>query len=148
MTATVPPPTTEQVVEASRWQRMRAPVLVIGGLGLAVTALHFRDPHQGGSWGFCTSAAMGFWCPGCGGLRAVNDLTRGDVGAAASSNLLFVLVLPLMVFLLGRWAVDRWTGREREVNTRLSTIVVVSLCVAALVFTVLRNLPTGSWLAP
>ena len=114
MTATVPPPAADAAVEASRWERMRAPVLVIGGLGLAVDALHFRDPHSSGSWGCARAPRWGSGVPRCGGLRAVNDLTRGDIGAAASSNLLFIAVLPVLVFLLGRWALDRWTGRVRQ----------------------------------
>jgi hypothetical protein len=150
MTATVRPTGQPPAAAAkrSRWQRMAAPTYTIGGLALATVALHFRDPHDSGSWGYCPSAAMGFWCPGCGGLRAVNDLTRGQVGAAASSNLLFVAVLPLLVFLLGRWAVNRWTGREREPNTRLITVATVVFCALGVVFAVLRNIPAGSWLAP
>ena len=148
MTTTAPSTAAPAASVASRWERMRAPVYTIGGLGLVTVALHFRDPHDSGSWGYCPSAAVGFWCPGCGGLRAVNDLTKGQVGAAASSNLLFIAVLPLLVFLLGRWAVDRWVGREREPNARLITIGTVSFCVLAAVFAVLRNLPAGSWLAP
>jgi hypothetical protein len=127
---------------------MAAPAYTLGGLGLAVLALHLRDPHQSGSWGFCPSAALGFWCPGCGGLRAVNDLTNGDVGAAASSNLLFIAVAPVIVFLLGRWAVDRWRGTAREPDARRITVATVSFCAVAVVFAVLRNLPAGSWLAP
>ena len=40
--------------------------------------------------GAIVGAAVGIWCPACGGLRAVNDLTNGDVLGAASSNLVFV----------------------------------------------------------
>ncbi len=126
---------------------MQSPVLTIGGLALATAALHVRDPHSSGSWGYCPSAALGIWCPGCGGLRAVNDLTNGDVGAAASSNLLFVVLLPFIVFLLGRWALESWRGVDREPNARLITLTTIGVCVAAGVFTILRNLP-GSWLAP
>ena len=88
--------------------------LTIGGLALATLALHLRDPHQHGSWGFCPSAAMGIYCPGCGGLRAVNDLTNGDVGAALSSNILVTLLIPVGVVLLALWAVDRWRGHTRS----------------------------------
>src|SRR3954454_12002061 len=105
MTALAAPPGPP----ATRARRMLAPALTIGGLGLATLALHVRDPHQGG-WGLCPSAALGIYCPGCGGLRAVNDLTHGQVGAAASSNLAFVLLLPFMVVGLGAWAVCRWRG--------------------------------------
>jgi len=146
MTTTAPPPVVEARSERRR-VRMLAPALTIGGLALATLALHVRDPHQHGSWGLCPSAALGVYCPGCGGLRAVNDLTNGDLGAAASSNLLLVALLPLAVFLLGRWAVDRWTGRVREPHPRLTRTFLWSLAGVAVVFVVLRNLP-GSWLAP
>lgn len=148
MTTTAPPTAPPAVGGTSRWQRMAAPALTIGALGATTLALHVRDPHESGSWGFCPSAALGFWCPGCGGLRAVNDLTHGDVGAAASSNLLFIAILPLLVFLLGRWVIDRWVGRAREPDARLVTVGTATLCVVAVVFAVLRNLPAGSWLAP
>lgn len=127
---------------------MRAPALVIGGLGAATLALYLRDPHERGSWGFCPSAALGIHCPGCGGLRAVNDLTHGDVAAAASSNLLLVALMPLVVGLLALWAADRWRGRTRRVDERRLRTVLVALAVVAVAFTVLRNLPAGAWLAP
>lgn len=140
--------TEPSTVPPTRRQRMLAPTLVIGGLAAASLALHLRDPHDSGAWGACPSAAMGISCPGCGGLRAVNDLTNGQVGAAASSNLMLLLALPVVVFLLGRWAVDSWTGRVRDHDTRLIVVVTSIYLVALAVFTVARNLPAGSWLAP
>ena len=127
---------------------MLAPALTIGGLGLATLALHLRDPHAHGSWGLCPSAAIGIYCPGCGGLRAVNDLTNGQVGAAASSNLLLLVAIPVVVFLLGRWALDGWTGRVREHDARLAMRLTALVLVLMAVFTVARNLPVGHWLAP
>ena len=131
---------------AQRWQRMLAPAITVGGLGAATLALHFRDPHASGSWGMCPSAMLGISCPGCGGLRAVNDLTNFQVVDAASSNLLFVLALPVVLFALVRWVTDQWRGTTRvaDVNWFATTGVVVVL----VVFTVLRNLPQFHWLAP
>ena len=71
MTGTVVP---QQPTTLGRWDRMRSPLLAIGGLSAATLALHVRDPHESYSWGICPSAAMGLSCPGCGGLRAVNCL--------------------------------------------------------------------------
>lgn len=128
---------------------MLAPLATIGGLGLATLALHLRDPHESGSWGLCPSAALGFWCPGCGGLRGVNDLTDLRVVDAASSNLVLVLAMPVMIFLLGRWAFDSWSGRVRTPMDHRVNAVLLTLSLTALAaFTVLRNLPAGSWLAP
>jgi len=127
---------------------MLAPGLTIGGLALATLALHLRDPHQHGSWGLCPSAAMGVFCPGCGGLRAVNDLTNGDVGAALSSNILVTLMIPVATVLLGIWAVDRWQGRSRHQSWHRLRPAVIGFVVVAVVFTVLRNTTMGAWLAP
>jgi len=132
----------------TRRQRMVAPALTIGGLAAATLALHLRDPHQSGSWGFCPTAAMGFACPGCGGLRAVNDLTHLDLAAAASSNLAFVVALPFLVALIAVWTVRRWRGSETLADWQLRQRVAVGALALLAVFTVLRNLPAGSWLAP
>jgi Protein of unknown function (DUF2752) len=140
--------TRASAVTPARRQRMLAPVLTIGALSAVTVALHARDPHTSGSWGFCPSAALGLSCPGCGGLRAVNDLTNGDVVAAASSNLAFVVVLPFLVAGLALWAVSRWRGTKVEVPTSLVRPVAYAGLALLLVFTVLRNLPAGSWLAP
>lgn len=131
---------------AQRWQRMLAPAITVGALGAATLALHFRDPHASGSWGMCPSAMLGISCPGCGGLRAVNDLTNFQLVDAASSNLLFVLALPVILFALVRWVTDQWRGTTRVANVSwLATTGVVAVLVA---FTVLRNLPQLAWLAP
>jgi len=135
-------------VAMPRWQRMVAPALTLGGLGAATLALHLRDPHAAGSWGLCPSAMLGFWCPGCGGLRAVNDLTNFRFADAASSNLLFVIALPLILFLLVRWVTDQWRGTTRAAHPHTTQLLATGVIASLAVFTVLRNLPTFGWLAP
>ena len=88
--------------------------------------LHVRDPHDSGSWGYCPWLMLtGTYCPACGGLRAVNDLTRGDVAGAASSNLVFVASLPLLAAWWLRSMLDGWRGVARPVSARR----VVTACV-------------------
>ena len=71
------------------------PTAVVGTLATATVALHLRDPHVQGTWGICpTKAVLGIECPGCGGLRAVNDLTNLQLVDAISSNLVFVAAIP------------------------------------------------------
>ena len=127
---------------------MAAPLAVAGSVGLATLALHVRDPHEQGSWGICPTAALGFWCPGCGGLRAVNDLTHGDLLAAASSNLAFVVALPFLVAGFLVWSHGRWRGRSRSFDWPATQALVLVVLALLAVFTVVRNLPTGAWLAP
>jgi hypothetical protein len=131
-----------------RSERLRTPLLTVATLAAATVALHVRDPHVTHSWGVCPLyATTGIYCPGCGGLRGVNDLTNGQVGQAASSNLLLVLALPFAAVFFARWAYGAWTGREVRAIPALPRPVIVTLIAVALVFTVVRNL-TGSWLAP
>ena len=95
----------------SRSERMLGPALTLGGLTAATVALHLRDPHVSHSWGVCPLYAMtGIYCPGCGGLRGVNDLTDGHLGAAASSNLLLVVAIPFAILVLARWTWVTWQG--------------------------------------
>ncbi len=136
--------------ERSRLQRVRVPLLTGGLVGAATIALHFRDPHEAGSWGYCPfSALTGLYCPGCGGLRAVNDLTNGDLLGAASSNLVFVLLVPLIVLWWVRWTNRAWSGRPTSgVEGRRAGVLIGVFAVVLLVFGVVRNLPMGAWLAP
>jgi hypothetical protein len=92
-------------------------------------------------------ALTGLYCPGCGGLRGVNDLSNGHLGQAASSNLLLVLVLPFAAIVFVRWVAGAWSGREVRAIPELPRAVTYGLVVIAALFTVARNLP-GSWLAP
>jgi Protein of unknown function (DUF2752) len=139
---------TEPVDLRSRSERLRAPLASVVALGAATAALHVRDPHVHGSWGLCPLyATTGIYCPGCGGLRGVNDLTDGHVGQALSSNLLLVLAVPFAVFVLARWGRAAWTGRSVTLVPELPRAAQTALILLVVVFTVARNLP-GSWLAP
>lgn len=143
-------PLLSRSARLSRAARLRGPLLLGGAVGLATLALHLRDPHQSGTWGYCPWLALtGFTCPGCGGLRAVNDLGNGDLLGAASSNLVFVAAVPLLLWWWIRWVQRSWTGAERPVmSSARSGALIAVFAVAMVVFGVVRNLPVGSWLAP
>jgi hypothetical protein len=128
-----------------RARRLRGPLITAAGLGAASLALVVRDPHRHASWGLCPFKALTGWdCPGCGGLRAVNDLGHGHLVEAAHSNLLFVASLPL---IFGLWvlAVQRgWTGRPpRRLSPRTTRALIAAGTVLALAFTIYRNTPWG-----
>ena len=148
------PATSLRVPPPSRLHRLRGPLLTAGIVGGLTIALHFRDPHAAGSWGLCPWHALtGLYCPGCGALRAVNDLGNGDVLGALSSNLLFVAMVPVLVYWWLRWTQRAWSGEPKALSRaaawKLPAGVWIALgTVVMLVFGVLRNLPAGSWLAP
>ncbi|QNG21092.1 DUF2752 domain-containing protein [Rhodococcus triatomae] len=136
---------------------LRVPAAVAGSAVAAAAVLRFRDPHVSGSYGVCPVFALtGLWCPACGGLRAVHDLTRADLAGAMSNN---ALIVPLLVAAVVGWAIwvrRRWVRasttqdiRPSPLFGRATGIVAGGIVVAVLaVFTVLRNTPWGSWLAP
>ena len=131
-----------------RSERIRGPLLAAGALAAATLALHVRDPHVSHSWGVCPLYALtGIYCPGCGGLRGVNDLTDGHVAQAASGNLLLVLAIPFAAVFFARWTYGAWTGREVRAVPAVPKAVTTGLIVLVVAFTLARNLP-GSWLAP
>jgi hypothetical protein len=134
---------------AGRRERVTVPLLAAGAVLAASVVLHLRDPHQSGSYLFCPWLVLtGTYCPGCGGLRAVNDLTHGDLAAAASSNLLLVAALPVALGMWTRWFLSRWRGVRRSGDQRLAVVLASLLGVVSLVFWVVRNLPGMEWLLP
>ncbi|WP_345461242.1 DUF2752 domain-containing protein [Nocardioides marinquilinus] len=147
-------PRTDAVARAGAGPLRRAalPLATVAGLGAATLAVALRDPHVRGSWGLCPSAALGFDCPGCGGLRAVHDLAHGHLLAAASSNLYLVAALPVVVAVLAAWVLGAWRGPDHDDHVAaafapLATPLVTLALVTLAAFTVLRNLPGLGWLA-
>lgn len=129
-------------VPVSRWRRISSPVVVGGMAALGALALHLRDPHVDGSWGFCPFQVMtGLDCPLCGGLRAVNLLTHLDVVGAASSNLMVVVAIPVVLALWVRRLVACWRGGDAMRPLPVPSGLWISLLVVTVVFTVVRNLP-------
>ena len=132
---------------ATRPARLAAPLAAGAVAALGTLALRLRDPHASGAWGYCPTALIGFDCPFCGSLRAVNDLTHLQLGAAASSNLLLLIALPVVVALWGRRLVALWRGGAAAAPLVAPRWVWVALIIVVTVFTLLRNLPMGAWLA-
>jgi len=134
--------------QAGMLRRLAGPAAVgLAAAGLA-TALAVRDPHVSGSWGYCPFLLLtGHPCPGCGGLRATNDLLHGDVAAALSSNAYAVLSLAL---LAGLWAV--WVVRRTRATTTALPMASGRLglwwLAGLLAFGALRLLPGLSALQP
>jgi hypothetical protein len=115
------------------------------GFGVALVAL--IDPHTGGRYPTCPFHAItGLWCPGCGGLRAVHDLTHGDLTLALHENVLVVLLGPSLVVW---WLIARLRRTDdRRVTLLLSARGTLAVAVLLAVFTLVRNLPLGTTLAP
>ncbi len=91
----------------------------------------------------------GYYCPGCGSLRAYHQVLRGNVDSAMGLNPLTVLALPALIYaLVSTWLMGfrgrglpmpKWTSRAGW-----------SIGIALVVFAVIRNLPLASleWMRP
>ena len=137
------------LLRGSRLARLSPPLALAGLVLGASVVLHLRDPHDRGSYGFCPWLALtGTYCPGCGGLRAVNDLTDLRLADAASSNLLLVTAAPLFLAAWVRSLRQRWTGRLQPWPPQRLHAVSVAAGVVLVAFWVVRNLPFAGWLTP
>ncbi|MGW0181326.1 DUF2752 domain-containing protein [Nocardia sp. NPDC003345] len=131
-----------------RWRALALPLAAAGAGIAAVTAVHLRDPHIEGSWGVCpVYALLGVYCPGCGGMRAVHNLTDGNIIDSLHSNLLALPVLVLFALWVGDGVVRGWRGENPRLPGIGSTTMWVLLGSLA-IYTVLRNTPWGTWLTP
>lgn len=90
----------------------------------------------------------GFYCAGCGVQHMVLALLRGDWSQAFRQNAFMLAVLPLAA-LYAVWEAVRYVKGKRPLyRLRGFLPAVLLLAAAAAAFTVLRNLPGFSWLAP
>lgn len=132
-----------------------APAAVGVVTAVATAVLAVRSPHATGSYGVCPFLALtGLWCPACGGLRAVHELTQLDVVAAWAMNPLVVAGAPLVVAAWALW-LARSLGRPVPAWARgapdpaAGTWPGWAFLAVAVAFTVARNVPAlAPWLAP
>jgi hypothetical protein len=127
-----------QAYSPRRMGAVAAAALVLTG---ALAVLFFFDPSTAGFFPVCALHEMTGWqCPGCGGLRAVHQLSHGHIAAAWRLNPFVVGLLPLALWLGLREAARDFTGRQWP--GLVTRPVFGWLLTGALVlFGVLRNVP-------
>lgn len=127
----------------ARAPRWAAPVAVLGCIAAAVGYTLFTDPTRSApdAAPTCLLKLMtGLDCPGCGGTRAFWYVLNGDLPAAARHHLLFVFVLPFLLYLFAAWAIAQ-TTRWRPPQLRVSPRTIGLVLAAWMIFSVARNLP-------
>jgi hypothetical protein len=126
---------------------LRYPIGVAAAALAAAAYVGLVDPNLSGHYPTCPFFFItGYYCPGCGSLRAVHALSHGDVGTAVGLNVLTVVGSVLLALIWLRWAVRRWRGTPRT-TVAPAWSLYLGLAVV-LVFWVVRNLPVGAAFAP
>jgi Protein of unknown function (DUF2752) len=82
-------------------------------------------------------------CPGCGATRALAALLRGHFSEAMHLNGFAVILLPIAVICGVRWYF-RFVRREVDHWPQIPRVTIYATLAAAMIFTVVRNLPLGS----
>jgi hypothetical protein len=122
---------------ANRW------LVGAGALALIVGAITLRmfDPATAGFFPPCPVRYFtGWYCPGCGSLRAMHQLLEGNLRAAWAMNPLTVLLLPFLTYGLASHALCEFRGRGLP-RLFMPAVWIRALCVAIILFGIVRNLP-------
>jgi Protein of unknown function (DUF2752) len=114
-------------------------VVALAAGGLSV--VYLLDPGTSDLYPPCPFLALtGFYCPGCGTLRALHQLSLGHPVAALDLNPLMVLLLPFVAYFLASHTVLALTGRPlKKIFVRPE--LIWALLGLVLVYWLLRNLP-------
>ncbi|MFB7375571.1 DUF2752 domain-containing protein [Streptomyces sp. NPDC056222] len=141
------PPSTSAPASRPLARRLVAPVGVLVGVGAAFAYVGSVDPNEPGHYPVCPLLRFtGIYCPGCGGLRSAHAFVHGELGAALGANALAVVGYGIFAAVMVLWLIRAVRG----VPMRLAIAPVWWWGIGAVlaVFTVVRNLPFGSALAP
>lgn len=123
------------------------PAVVGVGAAAGCTLLALVDPSQPGRYPVCPFLALtGHYCPGCGSLRGLHRLLRGDPSAAVGFNVLMVLALPYLVWSYLAWALPA-LGVAAPPRLQPPARAINALLVAVVAFWLLRNLPVAPFAA-
>jgi hypothetical protein len=87
--------------------------------------------------------ALHLQCPGCGTTRALAALLHGHASEAIRLNALTTLLLPIAVVYGFGWYC-RFVRHEVDHWPQMPRAVIYATLAAAMMFTVVRNLPLGS----
>jgi hypothetical protein len=113
--------------------------LLLGGIGLLM--LRLFDPATSGIFPPCPLHYFtGWYCPGCGSLRAIHQLLHGHFYQAWAMNPLTLILLPFLMYGLASSVMFQLRGRGLP-EIFLPATLIRALCAIILTFGILRNIP-------
>jgi hypothetical protein len=123
-------------VPRSRWLAAMLAAFAVGAV-----LLELFDPATSGIFPPCPLRYLtGWYCPGCGSLRAIHQLLHGNLRAAWAMNPLTVVLLPFLSYGLISSVLFEFRGRGLP-EPFLRAVWIRALCAAIILFGIVRNLP-------
>jgi hypothetical protein len=114
---------------------------VIATALVMLAVLYLFDPARAGIFPPCPLRYFtGWYCPGCGSLRAMHQLLRGNLGAAWAFNPLTVVLLPFVVYGIASHALFTIGGKHLP-RIFLPAMCIRAVCGVVILFGIARNLP-------
>lgn len=115
-------------------------ILLAAAIILFIIYLFIMDPSKKGFYPPCPFFYLtGYYCPGCGTLRALHNLMHGNIYKALSYNILTIMLIPLVMYLL--LIKLRLIKNPRLINHVFSKSFYTVLLSIIFMFWVLRNIP-------
>jgi hypothetical protein len=107
----------------------------------AAVMLRVFDPATSGVFPPCPLWYFtGWYCPGCGSLRAIHQFLQGNLRAAWAMNPMTMFLLPFLVYGLMSHALQEIRGQGLP-RVFLPAVWIRALCAAIILFGIARNLP-------
>lgn len=107
----------------------------------AMLMLDIYDPVTSGVFPPCPLHYLtGWYCPGCGSLRAIHQLLHGNLSAAWALNPLTVLLLPFLAYGTASYALFEIRGQHLP-RLFLPAVWIRALCAVIILFGIARNIP-------
>jgi hypothetical protein len=120
-------------------QRLKM-ILVLGITIVALIFLYVFDPSTSLIYPPCPFHALtGYYCPGCGSLRALHQLLHGHLLKAFDLNPLMVLLLPFLGYSLLSYIFEGII-KKTPPKVFIPAIYIWVLLGVILLFCILRNL--------
>jgi hypothetical protein len=106
-----------------------------------VVLLSVFDPATSGVFPPCPVRYFtGWYCPGCGSLRAIHQLLHGNLRAAWAMNPLMITLLPFLIYGLASHVMKEIRGRALP-EIFLPAVWIRALGIVIILFGIVRNLP-------
>jgi len=121
--------------------------IVLAACGCAAVSafLYAVDPVQHAVYPQCwLYNTTGIYCAGCGATRALHALLHGRLLDALHDNVLFISALPLLLFVVGSYALSAWQAKawpRKDLPAARMARWGIGAAVAMLGFMALRNIP-------